>query len=139
MERTLIDKNVRMGLGVLTGLVGLVAMVRLVVGAFGGSVSTIAWFFILCAMVPWVGYAAWRARHSHLRGRSAVAVLALGVAGLLIVWLSTLGPVTALLFSLAAFVIIWIHDWPPRRTRSEDRYVRIEDLTAEEPVGDAAP
>ena len=128
----MMDKNARLVLGALTGVVGLIAMVRLVVDAFGGSVSPIAWFFILCAMVPWVGYAAWRGQHSHLGGRSALAVLALSVAGLLIVWVSTLGPVTALFFSLAGFVVIWVHDWPPRRARSEDRIVGIEELTVEE-------
>ncbi len=129
----MMDKNARLILGALTGVVGLIAMVRLVLGAFGGSVSTIAWFFILCAMIPWVGYTAWRARHSQLGGRSALAVMALSVAGLLLVWLSTLGLVTALVLSLAAFVDIWVHDWPPRRARSADRFVRIEELTVEEP------
>lgn len=129
----MLDRNGRLVLGALTGLVGLIAMVRLVLDAFGGSVSTIAWFFILCAMIPWVGYAAWRARRSHLGGRSAWVVLALGVASLLVVWVSTLGPVIALLISLSAFVVIWVHDWPPRRARSEDRFVRIEELTVEEP------
>ncbi len=129
----MMDRNARLVLGALTGLVGLIAMVRLVLDAFAGSVSTIAWFFILVAMIPWVGYTAWRARHSQLSGRSARAVLALCVAGLLVVWLSTLGPVTALLISLAAFVVIWVHDWPPRRARNEDRFVRIEELTVEEP------
>ena len=33
--------------------------------------------------------------------------------------------------SLAAFVVIWVHDWPPRRERGEDVFVRIEDLSGE--------
>lgn len=124
--------NARIILGALTGAVGLVAMIRLVSGAFSGGVSALAWAFILLAMIPWVAYVAWRAGHSPLSGRSAVAVLGLGLVGLLSVWLFTLGPVLALLCSLAAFVVIWVRSWPPRRNRSEDRFVRIEELALED-------
>jgi hypothetical protein len=33
---------------------------------------------------------------------------------------------------LAAFVVIWVKDWPPRRPVGEDRFVRIEELTADD-------
>jgi NAD/NADP transhydrogenase beta subunit len=124
------SSKMRSALGGLIGVVGLIAMIRLVLGAFGGA-STLAWFFILCAMIPWVGYAAWRARRSHLTARPGLAVGVLGLVGLLTVWLSTLGPVIALACSFAAFVVIWVHDLPPRRGRSEE-FVRIEDLAFDE-------
>jgi hypothetical protein len=125
-------KNARLTVGALTGLVSLIAMIRLVSGAFSGAVSLFAWIFILVPMVPWIGYAAWRARHSHIAGRAAIAVVTLGAVGLLTVWLSTLGAVVALVCSLAAFVVIWVHDWPPRRDRSDEQFVRIEDLAVED-------
>lgn len=124
--------NVRLILGSLTGLVSLIAMIRLVSGAFVGGLSTFAWVFVLLAMIPWVGYVSVRARHSRLAGRYALAVLALGVAGLLSVWLFTLGPVIALAGSLAAFVVIWVHDWPTRPGPGDDQFVRIEDLVTEQ-------
>ncbi len=127
----MVNKNVTLGLGVLTGIVGLIAMVRLIAGA--GLNSLFAWVFLLLAMVPWIAYCAWRARHGHLGPTAALGVVALCAAGLVSVWLFTLGPVLALACSLAAFVIIWIHDWPPRREKGEDQYVRVEELTAEEP------
>lgn len=127
----MVKRNGRLLLGVLTGLISLLAMVRLVEGAFTGSVSTLAWVFLLLAMIPWVAYAAWRSTHSQLAGRSAIAVLALGVVGLIAVWLSTVGAVAALACSFAAFVVIWVHDWPPRR-RGEDQFVRIEDLATDD-------
>ncbi len=125
-------KSARLILGALTGLVGLIAMVRLVSGGFTGALSTLAWVFILLAMVPWVGYVAWRAQHSSLTGRSALAVLALGVVGLLAAWLFTLGAVVALTCSLAGFVVIWVHDWPPRQPRAQDHFVRVEELATED-------
>jgi hypothetical protein len=132
MELTMMNRNARIILGALTGAVGLVAMIRLVSGAFSGGVSALAWAFILLAMLPWVGYVAWRASRSPLSGRSAAAVLGFGLVGLLSVWLFTIGPVLALLCSLAAFVVIWVRDWPPRRSRSEERFVRIEELALED-------
>jgi hypothetical protein len=39
-----------------------------------------------------------------------------------------LGPVLALACSLAAFIVIWVSDWPPRRVIGEERFVRIEEL-----------
>ena len=88
-------------------------MIRLIAGA--GLSSAFAWIFLLLAMLPWIAYCSWRARHGHLSPTAALGVLGLCAAGLVSVWLFTLGPVLALACSLAAFVIIWIHDWPPRR------------------------
>lgn len=127
----MVNKNVTLGLGVLTGIVGLIAMVRLIAGA--GLNSMFAWVFLLLAMVPWIAYCGWRARHGRLGPTGVLGVVALCAAGLVSVWLFTLGPVFALACSLAAFVIIWIHDWPPRREKGEEQYVRVEELTAEEP------
>lgn len=128
----MLEKNVRLLLGALTGLLSLVAMVRLVSGVFAGALSTFAWVFLLLAMIPWVIYVSWRARHSQLIGRPALAVLLLGLAGLLSVWLLTVGAVVALACSLAAFVVIWVHDWPPRRVPGDDLFVRIEELATED-------
>jgi hypothetical protein len=122
------EKTVRLTLGALTGLVSLIAMIRLVSGAFTGALSAFAWVFILLAMIPWVGYVAWRARHAELNRSAGLAVLVLAGAGLLAVWLFTLGAVVALACSLAGFLVIWVHDWPPRRAPAEDHFVRIEEL-----------
>jgi hypothetical protein len=124
----MLHKNLAMALGALTGLVGLVAMIRLASGAFANGMSIFAWVAILSAMVPWIVYAAWRGRHGHLNKRGALAVLLLDLVGCVVVWLFVLGPVVALACSLAAFVIIWVSDWPPRRVTSEERFVRIEEL-----------
>ena len=59
-----------MGLGALTGLVSLVAMIRLASGASTGGMSLFAWVAILSAMLPWIAYAAWRGRHGHLNKRA---------------------------------------------------------------------
>ena len=111
----MVNKNVTLGLGVLAGIVGFIAMVRLIAGA--GLNSVFAWVFLLLAMVPWIAYCGWRARHGHLGPTGGLGVVGLCAAGLVSVWLFTLGPVLALACSLAAFVIIWVHDWPPRRER----------------------
>jgi hypothetical protein len=128
----MLNKNLALLLGVATGLVGLIAMVRLVSGAFTGGLSMFAWVVTLLAMVPWVGYVALRARHGHLDRRSALIVAVLNAVGLLLVWFFVLGAVLALACSLAAFGVIWVKDWPPRRPASEDRFVRIEELTADD-------
>ena len=106
-------------------------MIRLIAGA--GFTSLFAWVFLLLAMLPWIAYCAWRARHGHLGRDRCARRRRPCAAGLVSVWLFTLGPVLALACSLAAFVIIWIHDWPPRREKGEVHYVRVEELTAEEP------
>jgi hypothetical protein len=128
----MLNKNLAAALGALTGLVGLVGMVRLASGAFSHGMSTFAWVVILSAMLPWIGYAAWRGRHGHLSRRGAVAVLVLDLVGCVVVWLFVLGPVVALACSLAAFAVIWVSDWPPRRHTTEERFVRIEELRAED-------
>jgi hypothetical protein len=122
------NKNLAAALGALTGLVGLIGMVRLVSGAFTNGMTTFAWLAILLAMLPWIAYAAWRARHGHLSRRGALAVLLLDCLGCVVVWLFVLGPVVALACSLAAFAVIWVSDWPPRRLTGEERFVRIEEL-----------
>lgn len=124
-----LSKGLSSALGALTGVVALIAMVRLIAGA--GFTSAFAWVFLLGAMLPWIGYCVWRARHGHLRVRAGLAVLALAVVGLVSAWLFTLGPVIALACSLVAFVVIWVHDWPQPRDRRESTYVRVEDLTSD--------
>jgi hypothetical protein len=128
----MLNKNLALVLGALTGLVSLVAMVRLVSGAFDGGLSVFAWVITLLAMVPWVGYAAVRARHGRLTPRNALIVALLDLLGVATVWLFVIGPVVALSCSLAAFAVIWVKDWPTRPERGEDRFVRIEELTTEE-------
>jgi hypothetical protein len=124
----MLHKNLAMALGALTGLVGLVAMIRLASGAFTYGMSIFAWVAILSAMLPWIAYAAWRGRHGHLNRRGALAVVMLDLVGCVVVWLFVLGPVVALACSLAAFVVIWVSDWPPRRAAGEERFVRVEEL-----------
>jgi hypothetical protein len=124
----MLNKNLAMALGALTGLVGLAGMIRLASGAFSHGMSVFAWAAILSAMLPWIAYAAWRGRHGHLSRRGALAVLLLDLVGCVVVWLFVLGPVVALACSLAAFVVIWVSDWPPRRSSGEERFVRIEEL-----------
>src|SRR5688572_9338331 len=97
----MLNKNHALILGGATGLVGLIAMVRLVSGAFTGGLSTFAWAVTLLAMVPWVGYVALRARHGHLDSRSALIVVVFNAVGLLAVWFFVLGAVLALACSLA--------------------------------------
>lgn len=127
------NKGLTSALGALTGVVAVLAMIRLVAGA--GFTSVLAWGFLLAAMLPWIGYCGWRARRGALRPRGALAVLGLSLVGLCCVWLFTLGPVVALICSLAGFVVIWVHDWPKARARGETQYVRVDDLTA----GEAEP
>ena len=131
-DAAMLNKNLALALGALTGLVSLAAMVRLVSGAFDGGLSMFAWVITLLAMVPWVGYAAARAWHGRLSPRNALVVALLDLIGVATVWLGVLGPVVALTCSLAAFVVIWVKDWPARPVRGEDRFVRIEELTADD-------
>ena len=127
------NKVLAVGLGALTGAVGMIAMIRLVSGAFDGGMSPFAWAAILVAMIPWIGYSAWRAQHGRLSRRGAVAVLVLTLVGLAVVWVFTIGPVVALACSLAAFAVIWVSDWPARRPRGEETFVRIEELHIDDP------
>ncbi|HWI01744.1 MAG TPA: hypothetical protein VNT27_15560 [Propionibacteriaceae bacterium] len=123
----------RLALGITTGAVGLIAMIRLVSGAFSEGPTRFAWMAILLAMIPWVAYCAWRAWRGNMSTRGAIAVLGLCLAGVAIVWLWTLGPVIALACSLAAFGVIWVSDLPPLRSGSADTFVKIEELNADDP------
>jgi hypothetical protein len=127
-------RTVALVVGALTGLLGLVGMARLASGAFDGSMSRFAWVIVLAAMLPWVAYVAWRARHGRLSSRGLVLVLALLVLGSATVWVSVSGPVLALACSLAGFLVIWVSDWPARRPAGGDRFVRMEELQREDEV-----
>jgi len=123
----------RTALGVLTGAIALVAMLRLVAGAFSGGMSSFALVVTLVAMVPWVGYVTWRARRSRLAPRTALLALGLDVLGLALVWVLVFGPVLALALSFAAFVLVWFGDRPLRSGSRVDTYVRVEELRTPEP------
>lgn len=126
------SRSLALLLGAFTGLLSLTAMARLAAGAFSGPMSRFAWVVVLAAMVPWVVYVAWRARHGRVAGARLVLVAALVAIGGGVVWLSVVGPVLALACSLAASVIIWVSDWPVRRSRGNDRLVTIEELQRDE-------
>jgi hypothetical protein len=126
-------KTVAAVLGALSGVVTLIAMLRLISGAFTNGISPFALGFCLVAMVPWIAYAGWRAHRARLTPRAMLAVLALDVAGLVLVWLFTIGAVLALACVFAAFVVIWVNDLPARQPRGPDRFVRIEDLQQDDP------
>ena len=130
--RAVVPRPVAVLAGALTGLLSLTGMLRLTAGVFSGPLSRFAVVVVLAAMLPWVVYVALRARHGRLTGRGLALVLGLVVVGFATVWLSVFGPVLALLCSLAAFVVVWVSDWPQRRARGEDRFVRIEELQREE-------
>ncbi len=132
----MLNPNHARALGALTGVVGLIAMIRLAHGAFSGGMSVFAWVVTLLAMIPWIGYAAWRAGRGRLTRRHALVVLVLDLLGLSAVGLFTVGPVVALAFSLGAFGVIWVADWPPRRPRGEEQFVRIEDLQRDDGEAD---
>ena len=119
-------------LGALTGVVTLIGMLRLVDGVSAGPISRFALIFILLAMVPWVGYVAWRARRSRLTSLRRVVVLTVVAVGLACVWLFTFGAVVALACSFAGFVVIWVSDLPQRPPAEESRFVRVEELTGDE-------
>lgn len=131
-RRPAVDRRLALLAGGLTGLLGLVGMARLAAGAFSGGMSEFAWVVVLAAMLPWVAYVAWRARHGRLSRRGLLLVGLLVVVGTLAVWASVAGPVLALACSLVAFAVIWVSDWPVRRPRGEDRFVRIEELQRDE-------
>lgn len=131
----------RTALGVLTGAIALMAMLRLVAGAFTGGMSSFALVVTLVAMVPWVGYVTWRARRSRLTPRSALIVLGFDVVGLGLVWALVFGPVLALVLSFAAFLLVWVGDRPLRTGPRAERFVRVEELREPEPddEGDPSP
>lgn len=119
-------------LGALTGALTLVAMARLVAGAFPGGMSGFAWVVVLAALLPWVVYVAVCARHGRLSGRRMAGVVALVLVGAVAVWLPVPSPVLALVCSFAAFVLVWVGDWPDRRGQGPERFVRIEELQHED-------
>jgi hypothetical protein len=123
----------RTALGVLTGAIALVAMLRLVSGAFTGRMSGFALVVTLVAMVPWVAYVTWRARRSRFSTRVALTVLGLDVLGLVLVWVLVFGPVLALAASFAGFVLVWLGDRPVRDRSRVETYVRVEELRVPEP------
>ena len=123
----------RTALGVLTGAIALVAMLRLVAGAFTGGMSQFALVVTLVAMVPWAAYVTWRARRTRLSARGGLVVLGLDVVGVALVWVLVFGPVLALAASFAAFVVLWLGDRPRRRGSVAERYVRVEELRQPDP------
>lgn len=124
------NRTIAAALGALTGLVGLIGMLRLILAAFGASAFALG--FALAAMIPWIGYVTYRARHGRLTRTRALVVIGCCAVALVIVWLFTLGAVVALALSLVAFAAIWVSDWPERRPAGESRFVRIEELTGDE-------
>lgn len=127
----------RVALGVLTGLIALVAMLRLVAGAFTGGMSGFGLLVTLVAMVPWTVYVAWRAWRSRLTARTALLVLGLDVLALALVFVLVFGPVLALGLSFAAFVLVWLGDRPVRDRTGEARWVRVEELRRPDEADDA--
>ena len=130
----MLNKNLALALGALTGLVSLVAMVRLVSGAFDGGLSMFAWVITLLAMVPWVGVrrrsvlgtAGSTAAQRPGRGGAGSRRTGRGLA------LRARRRCVALACSLVAFAVIWVRGLAARRPRGEDRFVRIEELTADD-------
>ncbi|SDS90407.1 hypothetical protein SAMN04488543_2613 [Friedmanniella luteola] len=130
--RPAVSRSTALLAGGLTGLLSLTGMLRLTAGAFSGQLSRFALVVVLLAMLPWVAYVAHRARHGRMTTRALVVVLGLVVVGFAAVWLAVFGPVLALLCSLGAFAVVWVSDWPQRRPRGDDRFVRIEELQRDE-------
>ena len=128
----MLNKNLAMALGALTGLVGLVGMIRLASGAFTHGMSGFAWVVILSAMLPWIGYAAWR-------GTTDISVSV--VRWRYCCW--TLSGVWWCGCSCSALCWRWParlpHSWLSGSAigrlavqSSEERFVRIEELRAED-------
>ena len=126
----MVNRGIAAALGALTGIVGLIGMLRLILDGFGPTTFGIG--FVLAAMLPWTVYASYRAQHGRLTITRALVVLACCIVGLVTVWLFTLGPVIALALSLAAFAVIWVSDWPAVRPRTDSRFVHIDELTGED-------
>ncbi|WP_152364564.1 hypothetical protein [Microlunatus speluncae] len=118
----------RLVLGLGAGALTLIGMIRLVAGNFDGRLAVFAWVVVALAMIPWIGYCAWRSWHGRLNLKRALVVAILVVVGLVVVWLFVLGPVIGLACSLAAFVLIWISDWPGKRATGEEKFVAFEEL-----------
>ncbi len=125
----MVNRRIAAVLGALTGLVGLIGMLRLILAAFGPSAFSLG--FVMAAMIPWVAYVTYRARHGKLGPTRAMVVLGCCAVALVTVWFFTLGAVIALVLSLVGFAVIWVSDWPARRPGAESRFVRIEELTGD--------
>ena len=106
----MLNKNLAMVLGALTGLVGLAGDSTRVWRIQPRDVG-VRWAAILSAMLPWIAYAAWRGRHGHLSRRGALTVLLLDLVGC--VGCGSSCSARRRNASLAAFVVIWVSDWPP--------------------------
>lgn len=106
---------IRLVLGLLLGLSALIAIARLIGGAFAGGQHLAVWLVTGVVMFGWVVYAGWRARRSRLSGPPFLVVAVLAVLGVVLVWFGTGGPVLALVCSLAGFGVVWWHDRPVRR------------------------
>src|SRR5690606_14494145 len=129
---------VRLVLGLATGALTLIGMIRLVAGNFDGRLAVFAWVVVALTMIPWVAYCGWRGWHGRLTARRSLAVAGLVLIGLIVVWLFVLGPVVALVCSLAAFALIWVSDWPGKRQTGEERFVAFAELADDEPEEDSA-
>ena len=92
----MLNKNLAMALGALTGLVGLVGMLRLAAGAFSRGMS-------IRSCSPWCrGSPMWPGAVAMVISvGDALVVLLLDLVGCVLVWLFVLGPVVALGCSLA--------------------------------------
>ncbi|QDP97423.1 hypothetical protein FOE78_17165 [Microlunatus elymi] len=111
-------------LGGAIGLVGLIAILRLIIGGFPGS-PVLAGVVCGIVMLSWVGYVGWRAGRSDLGRRASLITLSLAIIGLVLVWWGTAGPVLGLGCSFAGFLIIRRHG--PRPVSTERRRLfRIE-------------
>jgi hypothetical protein len=100
-------------LGALIGLLGFVAMLRLILAGVGPSAFALG--FGLAAMVPWVGYVTLRTRRATLDPVRSVVALVCCAVGLTAVWLSSLGAVLGLALSLIGFLAVWSGDRAQRR------------------------
>jgi len=128
-----VTKPVATALGALTGAIPLVAMLRLLAGAFSPQLELVGFLAVVLALLPWIAYVAARARRAALSRRTALRLLLLDTAAVGLVWLFTVGPVLALALAFAGFVLIWVHDLPDRPRSGPSSYVRIDDLHREDP------
>ena len=129
----MVSKPIATALGALTGAIPLVAMLRLLTGAFSPVLERVAVAAVLLALLPWVAYVAVRARRAVLSRRTAWSLVVLDTLAVGLVSLFTVGPVLALALAFAGFVVIWVHDLPARPRSGPSDYVRIEDLRREDP------
>ena len=129
----MVTKPVATALGALTGAIPLVAMLRLLAGAFSPQLERVAFVAVVLALLPWIAYVAARAHRAVLSRSTALRLVILDTAAVGLVWLFTVGPVLALALAFAGFVLIWVHDLPARPRSGPSAYVRIDDLQGEDP------